>query len=105
MDMAKAALIGAGTLLIASSIEVLWQQRTIDTLKTELAHERMNFEICASNGAKLQEALNNQNDFIESLEHKIEVKEAPKFENVIIRDNTCEAELQAYKDLFKELAK
>lgn len=105
MDIAKMALIGATTLLIATSVETLWQQKTIDTLKTEIAHERMNFDICASNAAKLQEALNNQNDFIESLEHKIEVKEAPKFENVIIRDSTCESELQAYKSLFKELAK
>lgn len=105
MDMAKMALIGAISLLIVSTVEILWQQKKIDTLKTEIAHERMNFDICASNAAKLQEALNNQNDFIESLEHKIEVKEAPKFENVIIRDSTCEAELHAYKELFKELAK
>ena len=105
MDMAKMGLVGAVTLLIAMSAEVLWQQKNIDTLKAELAHEHLNAEICSANAAKLQEALNNQNEFIESLEHKIEVKAAPKFENVIIKDNTCEAELQAYKDLFRELAR
>lgn len=105
MDMAKMGLVGAITLLIVMSAEVLWQQKNIDTLKAELAHERLNAEICSANAAKLQEALNNQNEFIESLEHKIEVKAAPKFENVTIKDSTCEAELQAYKDLFKELAR
>lgn len=105
MDMAKMLLIGAFTLLIASTAEVLWQQKKIDNLKEELSHKQMNLEVCSSNAAKLQEALNNQNDFIESLERKIEIKDAPKFENVIIKDDTCESELQAYKDLFKELAK
>lgn len=103
--MVKMALIGSVTLLIAMSAEALWQQKQLDNLKAELANERMNLSLCSSNAARLQEALNNQNDFVESLKHKIEIKEAPKFENVIIRDNTCEAELQAYKDLFKELAK
>lgn len=103
--MIKMALIGSVTLLIAMSAEALYQQRQIGNLKSELANERMDLSLCSGNAARLQEALNNQNEFIESLKQKIEIKESPKFENVIIRDNTCESELQAYKDLFKELAR
>lgn len=103
--MIKMALIGSVTLLIAMSAEALYQQRQIDNLKSELVNERMFLSLCSSNAAQLQEALNNQNEFIESLERKIEVKAAPKFENITIRDNTCESELRAYKSLFSELAK
>lgn len=103
--MVKMALIGSVTLLIAISVEALWQQKQLDELKSELANEHMNLSLCSENVARLQEALNNQNNFVESLKHKIEIKESPKFENIIIRDNTCESELQAYKGLFRELAK
>ena len=105
MEITKALLIGAGTLLIASTAEVLWQQQKIDNQKGELNFMKTNLEICSRNGARLQEALDIQNDFVESMKRKVEVKEAPKFENVIIKDNSCNGELQAYKDLFQELAR
>lgn len=89
------ALAGA---LAVSVILNLFQQNSIDKLKHNLT-------LCQLSETNLKDSINEQNKEIEKMRVKIKATPKRDLQHITIKDNTCESELKAYKDLFKEFNK
>lgn len=62
-------------------------------------------QIERGNTALLQESLNKQNAAIAALRVEKTHKDTSVVDRIIIKDSSCEAQLQGYKELFMELGK
>ena len=59
-------------------------------------------EILLENEKLLSESINKQNKLIKELEVKETLVDNSKLLEIYVKDESCEAELEAYKKLFKE---
>lgn len=84
--------------LALSVIVILWQRNSINSLEHELT-------LCQLSEQNLKSSIDTQNKAIEEMQVKI--KETPKrdLKHITIKDNTCQSELKAYKELFREFNK
>lgn len=55
--------------------------------------------------ASLTGAIDDQNKAIKDLEVKVKYSPTSSLEHIVVEDKSCEAELKAYKKLFKEMSK
>lgn len=60
-------------------------------------------QILLENEKLLSESMNKQNKLIKELEVKETLIDNSKLLEIYVKDESCEAELEAYKKLFKEL--
>ena len=60
-----------------------------------------------TNKETLKEALNKQNEQIKALQvtKSSEPETIKEVEKIVLKDKSCESELQGYKNIFKELGK
>ena len=72
---------------------------------SEIAELEAGLQIQKGNTALLQESLQKQNEAFKALEVKATQRDTSAVDKIIIKDSSCEAELQGYKELFKELGK
>ena len=61
--------------------------------------------IAQGNTAILQESLQKQNQAIVALKVQKTQKDTSAVDKIVIQDSSCEAELEGYKELFKELGR
>lgn len=81
----------------------LWQ---IYELKvSEIAKLEAEKQVLLSSEKKLLGAIDRQNNLIKELQVKETLIDNSKLLEVYVKDESCEAELEAYKSLFKELGK
>lgn len=71
----------------------------------EIANLEVNLQIAQGNTAILQESLQKQNEAIVALRVEKTHKDTSAVDRIIIKDSSCVAELEGYKELFKELGK
>lgn len=69
-------------------------------MRTDLELQQANLNLDA-----LNLALQKQNKAIESLKVKKTLKDTSAVDRITLKDSSCAAELQGYKELFKELGK
>lgn len=103
MDI-KSVLGGVSLVLILALGFVFW---LYIGSKEEVARLESKLALSEANTRELEESLQKQNAALEAL--RVKASEPPKEIAVIreikIEDSSCEAELQGYKKLFKELGK
>lgn len=81
----------------------LWQ---IYELKvSEIAKLEAEKQVLLGNEKELLGAIDKQNNLIKELQVKETLVDNSKLLEVYVKDEGCEAELEAYKSLFKELGK
>ncbi|WP_276954304.1 hypothetical protein [Helicobacter rodentium] len=71
----------------------------------EIANLDATLQIAQGNTAILQESLQKQNEAIVALRAQKTQKDTSAVDRIIIKDSSCVAELEGYKELFKELGK
>ena len=71
----------------------------------EIANLDAALQIAQGNTAILQESLQKQNEAIVALRVQKTQKDTSAVDKIVIQDSSCEAELEGYKDLFKELGR
>ncbi len=71
----------------------------------EIANLDAALQIAQGNTAILQESLQKQNQAIKALEVKATQRDTSAVDKIVIQDSSCEAELEGYKELFKELGR
>ena len=72
---------------------------------SEIAELEASLQIEKGNTALLQESLQKQNEAFKALEVKATKVNTSAVDKIIIKDSSCEAKLQGYKELFMELGK
>ena len=105
MDITKYAqyvmLGGMSLLLFLASVLFYMYELKID----EIAKLEAEKQILKDNQASLLASIEKQNALIKELEVKETLIDNSELLKIEVRDDTCEAELKAYKSLFKELGK
>lgn len=71
----------------------------------EIANLNANLQIEQSNTHLLKQAIAKQNQALKQLEVKATQKDTTTIDRIVVKDSSCEAQLQGYKELFKELGK
>lgn len=89
-----------GVLLFLSSILFYMYEIKIE----EIAKLEAEKQILNSNQDLLSQTIDRQNLIIKELEVKETLVDSSKLLEIQIEDESCEAELKAYKSLFKELS-
>ncbi len=74
-------------------------------LKEQLGIAQLEIAVKTDNQNKLLESLEKQNNAINALRVQQTQANTQGIEKILIKDSSCEAELKAYKELFKELGK
>lgn len=87
-------------LFLCSSLWWFYEGKTREIAK--LKAEKL---ILLQNEKALQEAIEKQNNMLKELEVKETLIDNSKLLGIQIRDESCEAQLEAYKSLFRELGK
>lgn len=95
-------LLGCIGILFVLSV-ILWKYYEVKT--SEIAKLEAEKQILLQNEKTLQEAIENQNNVIRELAVKETLIDNSRLLEIQVKDDTCEAELQAYKSLFMELGK
>ena len=72
---------------------------------SEIAELEAGLQIQKGNTALLQESLQKQNQAIVALKVQKTQKDTSAVDKIVIQDSSCEAELEGYKELFKELGR
>lgn len=85
-------------LLTASMFWNLWQKNTITRLESEL-------HLCRLSERNLTETVKTQNEAIEKMRTEVKLVEKRDLNHIVIKDKSCEAQLNAYKSLFEEFNK
>lgn len=81
----------------------LWQ---IHELKvSEIAKLEAEKQVLLGNEKELLGAIDKQNNLIKELQVKETLVDNSRLLEVYVKDESCEAELEAYKSLFRELGK
>lgn len=66
---------------------------------------KANLELEKANTQNLKLSLEKQNQALKQLQVKATQKDTTKIDRIVVKDSSCEAQLQGYKELFKELGK
>lgn len=66
---------------------------------------KANLELEKANTQNLKLSLEKQNQALKQLQVKATQKDTTKIDRIVVKDSSCEAVLQGYKELFKELGK
>lgn len=74
-------------------------------LKEQLGIAQLEIAVKTDNQNKLLESLEKQNDAFKALKVSQTQANTQGIEKITLKDSTCQAELKAYKELFKELSK
>ncbi|TLD85821.1 hypothetical protein [Helicobacter sp. MIT 05-5294] len=69
----------------------------------QIAQLEARIQVLNESNSNLSEALEKQNKALKELSIKANVVDTSKILEIEVRDESCEAELHAYKELFKEL--
>lgn len=96
------ALYGVIVSLILALVLVGWLYKGA---LGEIASLEASLQIARENTTTLKVAIDKQNNAIKALEVKATQVNTSAVDRIIIKDSSCEAELQGYKALFKELGK
>ena len=94
------ALYGVIVSLFVSLMLIGWLYKSA---LSEIANLEASLQIEKGNTALLQESLQKQNEAFKALEVKATQRDTSAVDKIIIKDSSCEAELQGYKALFKAL--
>lgn len=70
-----------------------------------LAQFKEKLQIEQANTQTLKQAITRQNNALKALEVKAVHKDTSAIEKIVIKDESCEAQLRAYKEIFKELGR
>lgn len=96
------ALYGVIASLILALVLVGWLYKGA---LGEIANLEASLQIERENTTTLKVAMDKQNEAIKALEVKATQVNTSAVDRIIIKDSSCEAKLQGYKELFKELGK
>lgn len=80
----------------------VWQN---SNLKQDLLLKDLELQQTTLNLKKLNLALEKQNKALKSLRVQKTQKDTSGVDRIVVKDSSCTAELQGYKELFKELGK
>lgn len=81
----------------------LWQVYEIKV--SDIAKLEAEKQVLLNNEKELLSAIDKQNNLIKELQVKETLVDNSKILEIYAKDESCEAELEAYKSLFKELGK
>ena len=94
------ALYGVIVSLFVSLMLIGWLYKNA---LSEIANLEASLQIERENTTTLKMAINKQNEAIKALEVKATKVDTSTVDKIVIKDSSCEAELQGYKALFKAL--
>lgn len=94
------ALYGVIASLFVSLMLIGWLYKNA---LSEIANLEASLQIERENTTTLKMAIDKQNSAIKALEVKATQVNTSAVDKIVIKDSSCEAELQGYKDLFKAL--
>lgn len=66
---------------------------------------KANLELEKANTQNLKLSLEKQNQALKQLQVKATQKDTTKIDRIVVKDSSCQAQLEGYKQLFKELGK